>query len=108
MPSLPPCEVVAFTPGARAHGTDLTVVGSPRGTDALGDIVSRRIPPPDNSVADEIDDIDVLLLLSSIFWGEHDESDDAYMAVGPGEPHCSLADEHDHIGALVQPPRPTA
>ncbi len=105
MPSLPPCEVVAFPPGARAHGTTITVVGSPRGTDALGDIVSRRILPPDNLVADNIDDIVVLLLPSSMFWGEHDASDDAYVAVGPSGMRL-LADEHDHIGALVQPPRP--
>ena len=107
MPSLPPCGVVAFPPGARAHGTALTVVGSPRGTDALGDFVSRRILPPAYFVADELDDIVVLLLPSSIFWGEHDKSDDAYMAVGPSETR-SLTDEHDDIGALVQPPRPTA
>ncbi len=107
MPSLPPCEVVAFPPGARAHGTTITVVGLPRGPDDLDDIVPQGILSPEDIIVDVMDDIVVLLLPSSMFWGEHDASDDAYAAVGPSG-MCSLANEHDHIGALVQPPRPTA
>ncbi len=102
MPSLPPCEVVAFPPGAHAHGTTITVVGLPRGPDDLDDIAPQGILSPDNSVADNIDDIVVMLLPSSIFWGEHDESDDPYVAVGPSAMR-SLKDEHSYISALVPP-----
>ena len=74
----PPCEVVASPPGARAHGTTITIVGLPRGPDDLDDIVvPQGILSPANLVADDIDDIVVLLLPSSMFWVEHDASDDA-------------------------------
>ena len=81
MPSLPPCEVVASPPGARAHGTTITVVGSPRGPDDLDDIVPQGILSPDDFIADVIDDIVVLLPPSSTFWGER-TSDAPSPAVG--------------------------
>ena len=69
MPSLPPCEVVALPPGARAHGTTITVVGLPRGPDDLDDIVPQGILSPDDIISDVINDIVVMLPPSSILRG---------------------------------------
>ncbi len=70
MPFLSPCEVIAFPPGAHAHGTTITVVGTPRSPGDLDDIVPQGILSPDDFIADIIDNIVVLLPPSSTFWGE--------------------------------------